>query len=141
MLVSSISCRNVLFLPQESVSLLGFLWKLRPVATASRSFFHDTWHGYSWQGQADSLNSQENCCSEMCPPTRCAQQKKKTTVDAGGTRLIVHRSSRSNSEDRNSTPRTSSGWSNHLKIHRGWSQCRWFLRHALTGPLEHGRAT
>ena len=31
--------------------------------------------------------------------------------------------------------------SNHLDLHRGWSQRRQFFRHALNNPLEHVRAT
>ena len=32
-------------------------------------------------------------------------------------------------------------WSNHFGRRRGWSQRPQFLRHALDGHLEHGRAT
>ena len=32
-------------------------------------------------------------------------------------------------------------WSSHWKIHRGWSQRRRFLRHALTSSLEHSCAS
>ena len=32
-------------------------------------------------------------------------------------------------------------WSSHGKIHRGWSQHRPFIRHAVTSSLEHSLST